>query len=213
MKMCCAQYGHFAHLLMRLGKQRLLWDEQQRQLLVGEPAASGRRRREPYRVAPGSLEHNISHWYDPPGRRSPWAYETWDRDLYRRPLPNPVFLFELGQLGGGNATRKKQFRADLARFLGVSPGGFAPVQVDASPGIRWGDAGEQARRDARKIDICDPRHLPARAELVRMSRASSVWIRAVFLKSPTVFASNSRGQLDELLEGWMHDPCEPQAKE
>jgi hypothetical protein len=220
--MCCTHGGHFAHFLLKLGKQQLLWtrnqqqQKQERQQLRHAHQLENGTRLEPreeeeqlssYRLVRHSLEYNISHWYDSYDPRVRWDYETWDRDVYLRPLPNPVFLFELGQLGDVNETRRHHFRTDLARFLEISPDGYHPVQFDVSPGKKW-DVHTQARRDARKINICDPQHALARIELMKMAQASSTWIRTVFLQSPTVYASNVGGHLDELLEQWMHDPCE-----
>jgi hypothetical protein len=118
-------------------------------------------------------------------------------------VPNPVFLFELDQLGDANTTRSLQFRNDVTQFLGLQrPLSELPHH---KPGKKRDDE-DQRRRDAMKIHICDEQYSIVREELMILARQSSWWIRKVFLNSPTVFVS-SREYLEEILQGWMKDPC------
>jgi hypothetical protein len=206
MLMCCTQRGHFGHFLMKLGKQQYLWQQgrhpdQQQPHVENENEPSNK-----YRVVPGTLEHNLSHWYDRFGDKR-WAYEKWNANVYENPIPNPVFLFELNQMGDANSTRTQEFQRDLATFLDVSPEGFHPTPERVSPGKIWDDE-TQMKRNARKINICDDVHRPARNELMAQSRATSLWIRNVFLKSPGVHSSSTNDHLEALFEKWMHDPCD-----
>jgi hypothetical protein len=118
-------------------------------------------------------------------------------------VPNPVFLFELDQLGDTNATRVLQFRNDVTNFLGLRQ--LLPDLPHHIPGKKRDDE-DQRRRDAMKINICDEKHRVVREELMILARQSSWWIRKVFLNSPTVFVS-SREYFEEILQGWMKDPC------
>jgi hypothetical protein len=184
MKMICTKRGHFAWYLMHLGKQFLV------------PGTNGSRATS-RRFTP--LDKQIVHYY----AKNP---------IYRRrikPMHNPVFLFDVNQLGDANETRRELFRRDLANFLGVDPSGYGTeltANLDhVSPGRTW-DAATQALKDEKKINICDPQHLKARTELLRHARLSSRWIRRVFLNSLGV-VSSSREFLESLLAKWMVDPC------
>jgi hypothetical protein len=212
MLMCCTQRGHFGHFLMKLGKQQYLWQQGQHPDQQ-QPHVENENENEPsnkYRVVPGTLEHNLSHWYDRFGDKR-WAYEKWNANVYENPIPNPVFLFELNQMGDANSTRTQEFQRDLATFLDVSPEGFHPTPERVSPGKIWDDETQQ-KRSARKINICDDVHRPARDELMAQSRATSLWIRNVFLKSPGVHSSSTHDHLEALFEKWMHDPCDDEVK-
>jgi hypothetical protein len=118
-------------------------------------------------------------------------------------VPNPVFLFELDQLGDTNATRVLQFRKDATDFLGLRQ--LLPDLPHHIPGKKRDDE-DQRQRDAMKINICDEKHRVVREELMILARQSSWWIRKVFLNSPTVLVS-SREYFEEILQGWMKDPC------
>jgi hypothetical protein len=114
-------------------------------------------------------------------------------------MDNPVFLFDLDQL------KDKTFQTDMATFLGLSLDKL-PAMRSYSPGRTWEDAEQQAR-DKRKINICDAEFIPLRAELMRLARQNSLWIRQVFLDLPGVHVS-SRSTFEQAVETWMKDPCE-----
>jgi hypothetical protein len=61
--------------------------------------------------------------------------------------------------------------------------------------------------NSKRMDICDPRHDRLRAELMAVPRPASVWIRKYFLSSKDV-AVSSPDYFIQVLETWMHDPCE-----
>jgi hypothetical protein len=69
----------------------------------------------------------------------------------------------------------------------------------------------QLELDAHKMDICQPVHLLLRRDLMRMARASSLWIRRYFLPVQQLPQRNitisSPDYFVRLLEDWMHDPC------
>ena len=118
-------------------------------------------------------------------------------------IPNPVFLFELGQLADTNETRSNQFREDFQSFMGLTED--LPKILQSRPGQNW-DRVTQHQKDKNKIDICDQQWRPVRRELLRMSRQGSEWIRTVFLNSRDVHVS-SQPHLKSLLLQWMDDPC------
>ncbi len=64
----------------------------------------------------------------------------------------------------------------------------------------------QARNNST-IDICNDEYFPVRQDLMDISRNASLWFRNYFLASDEVFVS-SRDYLDQILEGWMIDPCQ-----
>lgn len=118
-------------------------------------------------------------------------------------VPNDVFLFDVEQLGDKNETRKALFRKDVKHFLDLKA--ELPDIIHVSPGRRV-DEELQAKKDARKIDICRDEYIPLRRELMRISRQSSEWIRTSFLDSYGVFYSD-RAFLEEILLSWNLDPC------
>jgi hypothetical protein len=123
-------------------------------------------------------------------------------------LPNPVFLFDVEQLGDSNYSRSRQFSVDVQQFLGLE--GEMPPLVRTRPGKAWGPV-VQAKKDALRIDICEVEYAPLRSNLMTMSRANADWIRNEFLDYPGVHFS-SRDFLEEILDKWMVDPCETSAR-
>lgn len=119
-------------------------------------------------------------------------------------MPNPVFLFELTQLGDVNDTRNELFRRDFSNFMGLKE--LLPALPHAIPGKNR-SVSEQLRRDARKIKICQAEFAPLREALMELSISNSLWIRQVFLVNPTVFVSSPE-HFESIMEGWMKDPCE-----
>jgi hypothetical protein len=148
----------------------------------------------PYPREPNPLEQTILSRHSPSVNGTEIPY-----------VPNPVFLFELDQLGDTNTTRTLQFRRDVSKFLGLQQ--LLAEIPHVWPGKNQ-DANEQRRRDPMKINICDPQHRLVREDLMIVARQSSLWIRHVFLKSPTVFVS-SRVHFEKILQGWMNVPCRP----
>lgn len=118
-------------------------------------------------------------------------------------MPNEVFLFEISQLGDKDRARSAQFREDVGAFLGL--GSPLPPMHHVVPGRKLPDK-KQAERDAMKIDICENAYQPIRNELMNLAHMSSKWIRTRFLELPGVHVS-SRPHFEQLLEGWMDDPC------
>jgi hypothetical protein len=59
------------------------------------------------------------------------------------------------------------------------------------------------------MDICQPQHLLLRRDLMRMARASSLWIRRYFLpmQEQRNITISSPDYFVRLMEDWMHDPC------
>jgi len=110
-------------------------------------------------------------------------------------LPNPIFLFDVSQLGDTNQTRLDIFRKDVQDFLGL--------QQELPPLLH----ANQLKQTDTNIDICDNEYEHARRDLMKLARMNSKWIRRVFLQSASVHTS-SQEHLEEILETWMHDPCD-----
>jgi hypothetical protein len=119
-------------------------------------------------------------------------------------MTNPVFLFDLEQLGDDNATRNEQLRLDVTAFMGLKTP--LPALPHFIPGRKRSSA-EQERRDAQKINICDPQYTPLRNDLMSYAQHTATWILDSFLPSPTVTVS-SPDYFVKIMEDWMLDPCD-----
>ena len=116
-----------------------------------------------------------------------------------------IFLYDLNQLSDTNKTRARQFRQDLASFLGLE-GEMPPIpHVNTLGRFDYIDAWKKEAHK-RKINICDDEHDYARRILQDKTIRTSKWIREYFLQSDEVFVS-SRDYFTEILEGWMENPC------
>lgn len=133
------------------------------------------------------------------GRRN-YSFDTTKVEY----MYNPIFIFELDQLSDNNATRNELFRSDFTKFMGLKEP--LPALPHFIPGKKR-DTKEQVSRNALKIQICNDEYQIVRNELMILARATSRWIREVFLNGPTVTVS-SREYFESILEGWMHDPCD-----
>jgi hypothetical protein len=122
-------------------------------------------------------------------------------------MPNPVFLYEITQLGDSDMDRLNGFIIDMQHYLEL-PTPLAPMLKHRPDRVL--DNATQVERDAIKIDICKDEYQPVRDHLMLLSRRNSQWLREVFMESPGVYYSN-KGYLLEILEGWMRDPCETRA--
>jgi hypothetical protein len=116
-------------------------------------------------------------------------------------VPQKVFFLETSQLADKNENRSAQLRLDMQEFLGLRLP-FPPV-VHVRP---MNKNMEAAQKEKLRMDICRPQHDALRAELMRIARAASVWIRRYFLESEDVVVS-SRDFLEQSLSAWMVDPC------
>jgi hypothetical protein len=119
-------------------------------------------------------------------------------------IPNKVFLFTTDQLADKNTTRAQRFREDVQHFIGFEQ--EMPPMIHIKPGVKW-DNETQAMKDAIKIDICDSEYDELRDVLMDIAIKASTWIRTFFLESDDVVVS-SRQYLEEILVGWMQDPCD-----
>jgi hypothetical protein len=136
------------------------------------------------------------------------------------PVPNPVFVFDLHQLSDDNPSRVTRFRYDLEQFLELNNSNnkaspLPAMPVHHTPGKTWRHhqdyAQVQSTKNNQKINICDTEHIPVRIELMRIARASSVWIRQYLLDDETLRTAgvlvSSPHYLRELIQEWMVDPC------
>jgi hypothetical protein len=148
------------------------------------------------------------HWN---GTRAPTPLEARIVGRYRRarynltalaPIPNPVFLFSVEELGDKNATLQANFRQAVQSFLGLSTP--LPPLMRYVPGRRWTEK-VQRDRNAQKIDICQDEFQPLRSELMRLAVQNSAWL-STFITYPTVFVA-SESRMREVLDSWTRDPC------
>lgn len=114
------------------------------------------------------------------------------------PIPNPVFLYDVGQLYDSNPERKARFKADLEDFVGLD----TPLPSDyAEP--------QSSKTDTKfaKLDICHSDFDEIRRELMAIASRSATWITQYFMQSESVVVS-SPAYFTEILQSWYHDPCE-----
>mgnify|MGYP000036762358 CR=1 FL=1 len=125
-------------------------------------------------------------------------------------MKNKIFFLDLRQMSDGNRTRATRFRRDLQQFLGL--------EHELSPVFRARPfkqleltLDEESKR--HKIDsICNSKYAPLQEELFHVAQKASLWIRQYFLKSPDVMLSSPE-YVEELLETWMHNPCDGYTQE
>jgi hypothetical protein len=120
------------------------------------------------------------------------------------PFPNKIFLFTTDQLSDTNETRTQLFAEDVQQFIGFRD--KLPPMLHVKPGKKWNDT-VQALKDSKKINICDSEYDALRKVLMDIARPASVWIRKYFMESDQVVVS-SPDYFKEILETWMHDPCD-----
>jgi len=178
----CTEKANFAYHLLRLGKQQH-WKQRSDSGGMTMPRT------------PTPLEERIVSRYKP-------SMYNLTAVPY---LPNPVFLFDTGQIGDTNASRRATFRHDVQRFLKLDED--LPDMPHVRPGRDQRPSHVQRQIDEGKIRICDAEYEPVRRELLRLAQQNSEWIRGTFLDLPTVHVS-SRPYLEALLETWVRDPCE-----
>ncbi|KAG7355028.1 sulfotransferase family protein [Nitzschia inconspicua] len=130
---------------------------------------------------------------------SPFWNRNWNITHLPR-MPNPVFFSEISQLSDKNITRRALFRKDLQTFLGL-PSEFPPIRHVRPQGT------DSGLNQDKRINICDEKYAPVRAELMNVARHASLWLRKYFMESKSVYFS-SGDFLDELLQKWMDDPCQ-----
>jgi hypothetical protein len=113
-------------------------------------------------------------------------------------MPNKVFLYAMDQIADKNETRNTQFRRDLQAYLGLKEE-IAPLTIHNNQG--------KAKPNKAYIDICDSEYDKLREELLKIARSATIWIRKYFIDSEDVTVS-SREYVEEIMESWMHDPCD-----
>ncbi|KAG7349180.1 hypothetical protein IV203_011777 [Nitzschia inconspicua] len=145
---------------------------------------------------------------------SPKERRSLRNDLPVRTIsPNPVFLYDTSQLkmpstSGVDVVQQQdnynQFVQTLKTYLGVSQD-FPPM-IQSKPGKKDLNATEQARRDARKVDICDEVYQEHRKWLLESGKRTKEWILDYFVKSPDVTVGNLH-HFREILDMYSVDPC------
>jgi hypothetical protein len=117
--------------------------------------------------------------------------------------PNPIFLYDTAQLGDKDEDRVSNFRRDVMDYLGL--GEDLPPTLHISPGHGLNET-EQARRDSKKIHICDDKFAEQRKELVATGKEMRDWVLMYFTQSPDVVVSNPE-HFQEIMETYARDPC------
>ena len=112
-------------------------------------------------------------------------------------IPNPVFLYDVGQLYDHNPQRKAKFQSDLEDFIGLD----TPLPSNYTEP-------SSSKSDAKftKLDICHSDFDEIRIELVAIGSRAATWITEYFIHSESVFVS-SPDYFEEILRTWHYDPC------
>lgn len=112
-------------------------------------------------------------------------------------IPNPVFLYDVGQLYDRDSQRKAQFQSDLEHFVGLDTP-LPPNYTEPS----------SSKNDAKftKLDICHSDFDEVRHELVTISSRAATWITEYFIQAESVFVSSPE-YFAEILKTWHYDPC------
>ncbi|GKZ01273.1 hypothetical protein MPSEU_001078300 [Mayamaea pseudoterrestris] len=141
-------------------------------------------------------------------------------------MPNPVFLYELGQMSYAKDDHDVRFAADLQNYLGLTEpfnwGGrkaaFATMGTNSSTsavpsanGTRRG-LRIQRRITPSGINICDPLYDKVRANLLVLGAQASQWIQSHFMNHADVRIYN-REHFIELLNAWAVDPCDDETRQ
>lgn len=109
-------------------------------------------------------------------------------------MRNPVFLYEVSQPFDSNETRNQIFRDDLQKFIGLG----APLNKLVERTV--------SKNSHKSISICDDKWVTLRADLLRLGKAASVWIRTYFISLGDVTVSSPE-HFEDLLSTWEFDPC------
>ena len=115
-------------------------------------------------------------------------------------IRNKIFLYDMEQLGDKNTTRKERLWSDLGDFIGY-PDTIPHDKYKSSHGIEGANA-----KNAR-INICDKRYDPIRAQLLVHGRQMSQWICPYFVKQGKDVYVSSQDYLCQLVEKYAEDPC------
>jgi hypothetical protein len=117
-----------------------------------------------------------------------------------RPLHNQVFVYDMSQLHDEDEARSYKYRRDLGNFLGLNHE-LSPIVYKA-----------KSSNATKDFDICEDRYRPLRRALMDIAQPASEWIRTYFMQSPDVIISSPE-YFNELLLGWMDDPCDKESDE
>ncbi|GKZ00873.1 hypothetical protein MPSEU_001039000 [Mayamaea pseudoterrestris] len=115
-----------------------------------------------------------------------------------RIIKTPVFLYDMEQLYDKDPANLSLFKADLQAFMGLK----TPLPDDSEVAKKT-----HTVKKKRKMDICEVRYTPLRAELLEIGKRASTWIRKYFLSSPQAFVSN-RKHFEAIVKKWEMDPCD-----
>ena len=108
-------------------------------------------------------------------------------------IPNPIFLYDVHQLGDANTRRHAQFVKDVQNFVGLSkPLPKPPTHERIQP--------------ENPLPICNDEYKELRMVLVDAGQRAAEWIQRYFLPIPSVYVSNQQHFLAQL-DTWKTDPC------
>ena len=119
--------------------------------------------------------------------------------------PHKIFLYDTSQLNDKNEERQAHFLKGLGNFLGLTQ--ELPPAIHFVPGKKPRSSEEQKARDAKKINICDEKHIKRRQKIIlKIGRDAQEWILNYFLASPDVMVSNP-DHFRKVVESYQFDPC------
>jgi hypothetical protein len=107
-----------------------------------------------------------------------------------------VFILDVDQMEGEDATLTNQLRDDVQLFLELE---------HALPPIKHIPMDKKMQKD--RIDICERKYKFIRDILIQNGAEASEWIQTYFLQSPDVYLS-SRDKFIYMIDQWKSDPCD-----
>jgi hypothetical protein len=121
-------------------------------------------------------------------------------------LPNPVFLYDVSQLGGSNVDVSESVRRDMQDYLGLQQP--LPVLEPTARSISSSASSSSQEPSHNLLDICLPEHDALRQELLQIAWQASEWITTYFLPLSDVTVPAPEHFRSVLLNDWRNDPCE-----
>ena len=111
-----------------------------------------------------------------------------------------VFILDVDQMDGEDATLTNQVRDDIQLFLELEHGALPPMGKHVP---------DRERQQVHKhpIDICERKYKFIRDILIQNGAEASKWIQTYFLQSPDVYLS-SRDKFIYMIDQWKYDPCD-----
>lgn len=153
----------------------------------------------------GKTNHSLTEF-----ERRMYRGANWNPPNTTSFISNSIFLYEMRELHD----HPEWVAEKLTEFLGLSTPLSSVIpyhnQQQQRSSSSFMTTTTATTNQSNVMNICE--HRRVRFELMRIARASSVWIRHYFLNAPSHIIV-TMPQLDSYIKDWMIDPCENQRDE